>query len=39
MPFKDNANFPNINTGWNGDRSADLGACAVDVISAVIDFI
>ena len=39
MPFKDNANFPNLDTGWNGDRSADLGASAIDAIFGIIDFI
>ena len=39
MPFKDNANFPNPKIGWNGDRSADLGASALDAISGIIDFI
>ena len=36
MPFKDNANFPNLDTGWNGDRSADLGASAIDAIFGII---
>jgi murein tripeptide amidase MpaA len=25
MPFKDNANDPDAETGWNGARSAELG--------------
>ncbi|CAH2812666.1 MAG: Predicted carboxypeptidase [uncultured Caballeronia sp.] len=26
MPFKDNANLPDERVGWNGERSAALGA-------------
>lgn len=33
MPFKDNANLPNAQTGWNGARSRRLGA---DVLQPVL---
>jgi murein tripeptide amidase MpaA len=26
MPFKDNANLPDVYVGWNGERSRKLGA-------------
>ena len=26
MPFKDNAQLPNLETGWSGERSPKLGA-------------
>lgn len=29
MPFKDNANMPDARTGWNGARSARLGAASL----------
>ena len=32
MPFKDNANAPDLRFGWNGARSARLGAAMLDPI-------
>ncbi|WP_108438732.1 M14-type cytosolic carboxypeptidase [Glaciimonas sp. PCH181] len=32
LPFKDNANLPNAQTGWNGARSARLGAAILQPI-------
>jgi len=32
MPFKDNANLPDVHTGWNGARSARLGAAILQPI-------
>jgi murein tripeptide amidase MpaA len=32
MPFKDNANLPDLQTGWNGARSAKLGAAILQPI-------
>ena len=32
MPFKDNANLPDAHTGWNGARSAGLGAAMLQPI-------
>ena len=32
MPFKDNANAPDATYGWSPDRSARLGASAVDAL-------
>jgi murein tripeptide amidase MpaA len=32
MPFKDNANLPDERVGWNGDRSAALGASMLQAI-------
>jgi murein tripeptide amidase MpaA len=32
MPFKDNADLPNSYTGWNGARSAALGAAILQPI-------
>ena len=37
MPFKDNANAPDADRGWNGDRSAQLGNDTLDAMAAVID--
>jgi len=37
MPFKDNANLPDTDRGWNGDRSAQLGNDTLDAMAAVID--
>ena len=35
MPFKDNANLPNAQTGWSGERSKKLGASALNAVLAV----
>jgi murein tripeptide amidase MpaA len=32
MPFKDNANLPDERIGWNGERSASLGAAMLQAI-------
>ncbi|WP_430227500.1 M14 family metallopeptidase [Paraburkholderia tropica] len=32
MPFKDNANLPDERVGWNGERSASLGAAMLQAI-------
>ena len=32
MPFKDNANLPDERVGWNGERSAALGASMLQAI-------
>ena len=32
MPFKDNANLPDERVGWNGERSASLGASMLQAI-------
>jgi murein tripeptide amidase MpaA len=37
MPFKDNANLPDEEAGWNGSRSMTLGAGVLQPILAVID--
>ena len=37
MPFKDNANLPDVLTGWSGERSRKLGASALLPILAVLD--
>lgn len=37
MPFKDNANAPDAEFGWSPDRSADLGAAALDAMAVVVD--
>ena len=37
MPFKDNANLPDFNTGWNGYRSYLLGQSLLTVINALKD--
>jgi murein tripeptide amidase MpaA len=37
MPFKDNANLPDSDFGWSADRSAKLGAAALDPMLAVVD--
>ena len=34
LPFKDNANMPDPVVGWNGERSAKLGAACLQAISA-----
>ena len=36
MPFKDNANLPDEAVGWNGARSARLGAAALEAFLAVL---
>lgn len=37
MPFKDNADLPNLLTGWNGERSRKLGASVLLPIHAVLN--
>lgn len=37
MPFKDNANLPDGQTGWNGARSKRLGAAMLNPILAHLD--
>ena len=37
MPFKDNANAPDANVGWNGARSAALGAAMCQAILQQIE--
>ena len=37
MPFKDNANLPDAYTGWNGARSAALGAAMLQPILQSLD--
>jgi murein tripeptide amidase MpaA len=37
MPFKDNANLPNAQVGWNGKRSADLGRAILQPILANLE--
>lgn len=37
MPFKDNADFPDAQVGWNGQRSKKLGASALQPILALVD--
>jgi murein tripeptide amidase MpaA len=36
MPFKDNANLPNVQTGWNGERSSKLGAAILEPLLAAL---
>ncbi|HET9763164.1 MAG TPA: hypothetical protein VFR50_06600, partial [Casimicrobiaceae bacterium] len=36
MPFKDNADLPDEAVGWNGARSAHLGAAALEAFLAVL---
>jgi murein tripeptide amidase MpaA len=37
MPFKDNANLPDLHTAWNGARSAALGAAMLQPILQSLD--
>ncbi|WP_137939220.1 M14-type cytosolic carboxypeptidase [Chitinivorax sp. B] len=37
MPFKDNANLPDEEYGWSGERSKKLGASTLQAFLAVID--
>ena len=37
MPFKDNADLPDLRVGWNGERSKKLGASLLLPILAVLD--
>ncbi|KVD98505.1 M14-type cytosolic carboxypeptidase [Burkholderia anthina] len=37
MPFKDNANLPDERVGWNGERSAALGAAMLAAILVHVD--
>ena len=36
MPFKDNAQLPNTETGWNGERSRKLGASVLQPLLAMV---
>jgi murein tripeptide amidase MpaA len=36
MPFKDNANLPDIDAGWNGERSRTLGAAMLGPLLASV---
>ena len=36
LPFKDNANLPDTRVGWNGERSAKLGAAVLQPILATL---
>jgi murein tripeptide amidase MpaA len=36
LPFKDNANMPDERVGWNGARSAQLGAACLQAIRATL---
>jgi murein tripeptide amidase MpaA len=36
LPFKDNANLPDAQVGWNGARSARLGAACLQAIHATL---
>ncbi|GGP25721.1 M14 family metallopeptidase [Silvimonas amylolytica] len=37
MPFKDTANHPEPDVGWNGERSLQLGASMLTALNGVID--
>ena len=37
MPFKDNADLPDLRCGWNGERSRKLGASVLLPVLAVVD--
>ena len=37
MPFKDNADLPDPQVGWNGERSKRLGASVLQPVLAVVD--
>ena len=37
MPFKDNADLPDLQIGWNGERSKRLGASVLLPILQVVD--
>ncbi len=37
MPFKDNADLPDLTFGWSPERAARLGAASLDAMLAVID--
>ena len=36
MPFKDNADLPDLQVGWNGERSKRLGASVLQAMLAVV---
>jgi murein tripeptide amidase MpaA len=36
MPFKDNADLPDAEVGWNGDRSRKLGAAMLEAVLASV---
>jgi murein tripeptide amidase MpaA len=37
MPFKDNADLPDAQVGWSGERSKRLGASVLQPVLAVVD--
>ena len=37
MPFKDNANAPDMKVGWSADRCRRLGEAALDPTLAIVD--
>ena len=37
MPFKDNANLPDLERGWNGERSRKLGASVLAAVRVVVE--
>jgi murein tripeptide amidase MpaA len=37
MPFKDNADLPDAQMGWNGERAKRLGASVLQPVLAVVD--
>ena len=37
MPFKDNANLPDAEAGWSGERSRKLGAAMLEPLLATLD--
>jgi len=37
MPFKDNADLPDAQVGWNGERSKKLGASVLQPVLALVD--
>ena len=36
LPFKDNANLPDPETGWSGARSIELGGAVLEPLLAVL---
>jgi len=37
MPFKDNADDPDLKVGWSAERSAKLGESCADAIHSILD--
>jgi murein tripeptide amidase MpaA len=37
MPFKDNANLPDVEAGWSGERSRKLGAAMLEPLLATLE--